>query len=213
MLNPSQIKGGWNRFQQKALDNHYIVSYGWGDGGGGSNDWMIENGRRMAVPMPGMPVVKQTMPREFFEELEERVKDDPRLPKWSGELYLEYHRGTYTAVAKNKRNNRKMELALRDAEWLCTYASKICGFEYPAKELHDLWETVLTLQFHDILPGTSIAEVYETTKKEYDALAQEANALIDERLAQLAGQGSGVTVFNTLGFQRNDVVYFQSFMV
>ena len=211
MLTPTQMKGGWQRFQQKALDNHFIVSYGFGDGGGGSTDWMIENARRMSVPLPGTPVVRQCMPRTFFEELEERVKDNPRLPKWSGELYLEYHRGTYTAMARNKRFNRKMELALRDAEFLCTYAKKISSFSYPEKELHDLWETVLTLQFHDILPGSSIKKVYDDALEMYTDAMQKVSDIRDSALAALAGTMKGdVIAFNTLSECRSDILWFDA---
>ena len=211
MLNPNQIRGGWQRFQQKALDNHFIVSYGYGDGGGGSTDWMIENARRMSVPMPGTPVVKQTMPREFFEQLEERVKDDPRLPKWSGELYLEYHRGTYTAMARNKRFNRKMELALRDAEFLCTYAHQVCGFEYPAQQLHDLWETVLTLQFHDILPGSSIKKVYDDALEMYTDAMEKVSAIKEQAMNAIAHDLTGdVIAFNSLSMVRDDVIWFDA---
>ena len=211
MLTPTQMKGGWQRFQQKGLDNHFIVSYGFGDGGGGSTDWMIENARRMAVPLPGTPVVRQCMPDTFFEELEERVKDDPALPKWSGELYLEYHRGTYTAMARNKRFNRKMELALRDVEFLCTYAHQRCGFIYPAQALHDLWETVLTLQFHDILPGSSIKKVYDDALQMYTDATAKVEAIRAEALNALAGTLAGdVVAFNSLSFARDDVIWFDA---
>ena len=211
MLTPSMMQGGWKRFQQKALDNHFIVSYGFGDGGGGSTDWMIENARRMAAPLPGTPVVRQCMPRQFFEELEERVKDNPRLPKWSGELYLEYHRGTYTAMARNKRFNRKMELALRDAEFLCAWAKQLGDFEYPAQPLHDLWETVLTLQFHDILPGSSIKKVYDDALEMYTDATEKVNALRDRAMAAIAARlGGDVIAFNTLSADRDDVVWFDA---
>ncbi|MDO4356040.1 MAG: glycoside hydrolase family 38 C-terminal domain-containing protein [Clostridia bacterium] len=211
MLNPNQMRGGWKRFQQKALDNHFIVSYGYGDGGGGSTDWMIENARRMSVPLPGTPVVHQTMPREFFEELEARVKDNPRLPKWSGELYLEYHRGTYTAMARNKRFNRKMELALRDAEFLCTYANQLCGFAYPASQLHDLWETVLTLQFHDILPGSSIKKVYDDALEMYTDAMEKVSAIKEQAMNAIAHELSGdVVAFNSLSMVRDDVIWFDA---
>ncbi|MBR2764771.1 MAG: alpha-mannosidase [Blautia sp.] len=211
MLTPTQMKGGWQRFQQKGLDNHFIVSYGFGDGGGGSTDWMIENARRMSVPLPGTPVVRQCMPDTFFEELEERVKDNPALPKWSGELYLEYHRGTYTAMARNKRFNRKMELALRDVEFLCTYAHQLCGFAYPAKELHDLWETVLTLQFHDILPGSSIKKVYDDALEMYTDATAKTEAIRADALKALAGRLAGdVVAFNSLSAERDDVIWFDA---
>ena len=211
MLTPTQIKGGWQRFQQKAVDNHFIVSYGYGDGGGGSTDWMIENARRMSVPLPGVPVVRQCMPDTFFEELEQRVCDKPNLPKWSGELYLEYHRGTYTAMARNKRFNRKMELALRDAEFLSTYAHQLTDFAYPAKELHDLWETVLTLQFHDILPGSSIKKVYDDALEMYTDAFDTVMAVRQQALQALAGRlGGDVTAFNTLSSERDDMICFDA---
>ncbi|MDO4941998.1 MAG: glycoside hydrolase family 38 C-terminal domain-containing protein [Lachnospiraceae bacterium] len=211
MLNPTQMQGGWNRFQQKALDNHFLVSYGYGDGGGGTTSWMIENARRMSVPLPGTPVVKHTFPRTFFEELEARVTDHPRLPKWSGELYLEYHRGTYTAMARNKRFNRKMELALRDAEFLCTYAGSLCGFPYPSNELHDLWETVLTLQFHDILPGSSIKKVYDDALEMYTDVETKVNAIRSKAMASIAATLNGdLLAFNTLSSARNDILYFDA---
>lgn len=211
MLSPAQIKGGWMRFQQKALDDHFLVSYGYGDGGGGSTDWMIENARRMAAPLPGTPAVRQCPPRQFFEELEARVKDNPRLPKWSGELYLEYHRGTYTAMGRNKRFNRKLELALRDAELLCAWAARDCASPYPADALHDLWETALTLQFHDILPGSSIKKVYDDALEMYtDATARTA-ALRDAALSEIAARmGGDVVAFNTLSFERDDVLRFDA---
>ena len=211
MLSPTQLQGGWQRFQQKALDDHFIVSYGFGDGGGGSTDWMIENARRMAVPLPGTPVVRQCMPRQFFEELEERVKDNPRLPKWSGELYLEYHRGTYTAMARNKRFNRKMELMLRDAEFLSAWAGALCGTPYPAAQLHDLWETVLTLQFHDILPGSSIKKVYDDALEMYTDAAAKAEAIRGGAMAAVAGLLKGdVIAFNTLSEVRDDLLWFDA---
>ena len=211
MLAPLQIKGGWQRFQQKAVDNHFIVSYGYGDGGGGSTDWMIENARRMSVPLPGLPVVRQCMPDTFFEELEKRVWDKPDLPKWSGELYLEYHRGTYTAMARNKRFNRKMELALRDAEFLCSYAHQLTGFAYPAGELHDLWETVLTLQFHDILPGSSIKKVYDDALEMYTDAVEAVEAIRRQALQALADRlGGDVAAFNTLSAERDDLICFEA---
>ena len=211
MLTPSLMQGSWQRFQQKSLDNHFLVSYGFGDGGGGSADWMIENARRMSVPLPGTPVVRQCMPRAFFEQLEERVSGNPRLPKWSGELYLEYHRGTYTAMARNKRFNRKMELALRDAEFLCSWACRACGSPYPSEALHDLWETVLTLQFHDILPGSSIKKVYDDALEMYTDAAAKVEAIRAQALDALAEKMDGeVVAFNTLSVDRNDVIWFDA---
>ena len=210
-LNPSQMAGAWQRFQQKGVDDHFLVSYGWGDGGGGSTPEMLENARRMDVPLPGIPKVSQVMPRDFFTALEKRVAGRPDLPKWSGELYLEYHRGTYTAMARNKRSNRKMELLLRDVELWRAYAQREVGLPYPAKELHEIWENVLTLQFHDILPGSSIKKVYDDSKEIYDRIMPQAQALKQEALCALARRVEGdVAVFNSLTHEREDVVFFDA---
>ena len=199
---PDAIMGGWERYQNKDINNDILVCYGHGDGGGGPTRKMLEISQRLEKGIIGIPKVRQETARTYFEELDERVSGNRRLPVWEGEFYFEYHRGTYTSMARNKRGNRKSELLMMDLELLGTLAEK-----YPREALDRLWrDTILLNQFHDILPGTSIAEVYETTKREYEDLAAEANALIDQRLAQLAGEGNGVTVFNTLGFDRDDVV-------
>lgn len=211
MLTPNEIKGGWQRFQQKGLDNHYIISYGYGDGGGGSTDWMIENSRRMQGPVAGCPAVRQTFARDFFENLEKRIMDNPALPKWSGELYLEYHRGTYTSQGKNKRNNRKIEIALRETELWAAYAEKACGIPYPQDALRQIWRQMLTLQFHDILPGSSIHKVYTDSDLIYHDLFEHLDALRIERMAALCAKLQGdIALFNSLSETRNDIVWFDA---
>ncbi len=168
MLHPDAIMGGWERYQNKEMNNDILIAYGYGDGGGGPTREMLETGRRMEKGVKGIPTVRQCGSRKYFEELEERVKDNRRLPVWTGEFYFEYHRGTYTSMARNKRSNRKSELLLSDLELLSVLAAKK-GVAYPAEQLEKMWKTVLLNQFHDILPGSSIAEVYEVTKKEYAA--------------------------------------------
>lgn len=211
MLDPTHIKGGWQRFQQKGLDNHYLVAYGYGDGGGGSTDWMIENARRMAHPVAGLPAVRQTFPSEFFRELDARVSGDARLPKWTGELYLEYHRGTYTAMARNKRSNRKLELELREVELWRERARRDCGLPYPNDVLRRVWRSALTLQFHDILPGSSIGKVYEDSAKIYAELFETLAALKAEALNALGeGLRGDLLLYNSLARERDDVVWFDA---
>ena len=211
MMKPTQVAGGWQRFQNKAIDNHFIVSYGYGDGGGGTTPWMVENARRMDVPLPNTPVVQHSHARPFFEALEKRVKDDPRLPKWSGELYLEYHRGTYTAMARNKKSNRKIELKLRDVELWCARAAKEAGFEYPAAKLHKIWEDVLTLQFHDILPGSSIKKVYDDSKIMYEQMFAQLNEIEQAAIAALSkGTAGDVLAYKSLSHERADVIWFDA---
>ena len=211
MLSPDQIAGGWQRFQQKGLDDHFLVAYGYGDGGGGPTEEMLETARRMEAPLPGTPVVQHAHARPFFEALEARVKGDPHLPKWSGELYLEYHRGTYTAMARNKRSNRKIELLLREVELWSAYAERQMGAAYPAAQLGEIWKDVLTLQFHDILPGSSIQKVYEDSAAMYARRFEELEALRDEAIRALSGAVAGdIAVFNSLSHERDDIVWFDA---
>lgn len=203
MLHPDAIMGGWMRYQNKDINNDILVSYGYGDGGGPTRE-MLETSIRMEKGIKGIPKVRQEFSRTYFEELEERVKGDRRLPVWEGEFYFEYHRGTYTSMARNKRSNRKAELGLMDLELLSVLAQ--AQVAYPAEELDRMWKKVLINQFHDILPGSAIHEVYEVTKEEYAALQKEIKALEEERLHALVGDGEGITIFNTTGHDRSDIV-------
>jgi len=205
MLHPDAIMGGWERYQNKEMNNDILISYGYGDGGGGPTRAMLETGERMEKGIKGVPKVRQAFAGQYFSELEARVKDSKRLSTWTGEFYFEYHRGTYTSMARNKRANRKSELMLMDLELISVLAQE-CGVSYPEKELESMWKTVLLNQFHDILPGSSIHEVYEVTKQEYEAIHQLGTQLLTDRITALTGSGNAVTVYNTLGFVRNDVV-------
>lgn len=204
MLHPDAIMGGWMRYQNKDINNDILVSYGYGDGGGGPTREMLETSKRMEKGIKGIPKVRQEFSRTYFEELWERVKDNRRLPVWEGEFYFEYHRGTYTSMARNKRSNRKSELGLMDLELLSVLAEE--RLAYPAEELDAMWKTVLLNQFHDILPGSSIREVYEVTKKEYEQITAQREALAKERMESLADSGDGITIFNTIGTERSDVI-------
>ena len=206
IMNPSEIAGGWKRFMQKGLDEHFIVLYGYGDGGGGPTEGMIERARRMSVPMPLTPVVKQEFARPFFEKLEERVGKDAKLPVWSGELYLEYHRGTYTSQARTKKNNRLAEIALRQAELRCLQS----GIR-DKKTLDEVWHDVLTLQFHDILPGSSIHKVYEDSDKMYaQCFDKLAGMTAKAKEVMLEEDENSLCVFNDLDFERSDLISFKS---
>lgn len=204
ILHPDAIMGGWQRYQNKEMNHDILVAFGYGDGGGGPTREMLETGRRMEKGIRGIPKVRQESSLTYFTELSKRVKDSRRLHTWTGEFYFEYHRGTYTSMARNKRSNRKSELLLMDLELLAVLAEKR-GAAYPAEDLERLWKMVLLNQFHDILPGSSIKEVYEVTKREYEQVAEEGGRLLKERKEAVAGAGDGVTVFNTLGFTRRSL--------
>jgi len=205
MLDADAVIGAWERYQNKDLNNEVLICYGYGDGGGGPTRQMLECSSRLEQGIAGIPKVVQESPVEYFERLDERVRNHKRLPVWEGELYFEYHRGTLTSMGRNKKGNRKSELAMMDLELLSLLAKKK-GISYPKETLERMWKVILLNQFHDILPGSAIHEVYEVSKKEYEELLCKAHELIGERTKALAGEGDGITVFNTLGFVRDDVV-------
>lgn len=204
MLHPDALIGGWKRYQNKDINNDILVSYGYGDGGGGPTRAMLETSDRMEHGVTGLPRVRQAFSRTYFDELRQRVEHNRRLPLWEGELYFEYHRGTYTSMARNKRSNRNAELHMMDLELLSVLASGL--LPYPADETDRLWKGILINQFHDILPGSSIHEVYEVTKKEYAAMEETIVRLEQERMAALCAPGDGLTVFNTKGFAGDEIV-------
>ena len=185
-INPSQMKGAWARYSQKYLNEEVLCSFGFGDGGGGPTKDMLENQRRLAKGLPGMPRTKMSTAKEFFHVLDKHVTDKKYLPTWVGELYLEYHRGTYTSMARNKKFNRKAEFAYQNEEMYAMLDAQTAGGAYPEKELHEGWEVILRNQFHDILPGSSIKEVYDDSKAEYEGIFAENKALTDATLAHIA---------------------------
>ena len=169
-LNPSQMKGGWARYSQKDLNDEVLCSFGFGDGGGGPSKEELENQRRMELGIPGCPRTKMSTALDFFERLDKETKGSKYLPSWVGELYLEYHRGTYTSMARNKKYNRKAELAYQDEETYAAMDELLTGNTYPKDALYDAWEVILRNQFHDILQGSSIKVVYDDSKAEYEKI-------------------------------------------
>ena len=181
MVTPHAVLGSWNKFKNKDLSRDTLISYGYGDGGGGVTRDMLELRRAMDV-IPGLPHVKSVQAGEFFRKLHENVENTDRyVHTWDGELYLEYHRGTYTSQAYNKKTNRHMENKLVQTEWLSSLAY-ILGGGYAGQELNDSWECVLLHQFHDIIPGSSIHEVYEDSRINYRAAEERADHVWEEAL-------------------------------
>ena len=207
-LSPDQIIGGWKRYSNKDLNQEYLISFGHGDGGGGPTIDMLENGTRMARGIEGCPQVKQMPSRKFFEELEQKVKSDPKLPTWQGELYLQFHRGTLTSEALVKRYNRKSEFLYHDVETLALIANKLVNHGYPAEEILENWKLILLNQFHDIIPGSSIAQVYQDAYEQYEQVmgVGEYLAAAAEKAMLAQIPGNGLVVFNTLGHMRDDIV-------
>ncbi|MEH3078337.1 MAG: glycosyl hydrolase-related protein [Quadrisphaera sp.] len=185
------------QFAEKGRANTSLLLFGYGDGGGGPTREMVETTARTRS-LEGSPRVELGHPHEFFREAEAEY---PQPPVWSGEMYLEFHRGTYTSQARTKRGNRRSEHLLREAElWATTAAVRAAetgvAYAYPHAELERIWHTVLLQQFHDILPGTSIAWVHREAEANYLRIAVELEALIADALAVLAGDGEERLAFN-----------------
>ncbi|MGH6993771.1 MAG: alpha-mannosidase, partial [Caulobacteraceae bacterium] len=179
-----------------------LYLFGFGDGGGGPTPEMIERLSRVG-DLLGVPATKIRTPEEFFERLE---RDAAKLGAVEGELYFEYHRGTYTSQAEVKRLNRRCEDALQTLEWLAATATSE-GLEAPSRgDVERLWRVLLTNQFHDILPGSSIAEVYRRAVPELHALEQEVVEVSERLMASLApGAAASPIPVNPTGHVRSEV--------
>jgi alpha-mannosidase len=206
-MNPDEVSGVWAHYRGKDLSDEILYLYGHGDGGGGPTEEMVEAAQAMR-DLPGFPHVSLGRADEFFDRLHARVWDDERLPTWSGDLYFEMHRGTYTSQARTKRGNRDGELALREAEWADAWAV-LDGAPSRQAELDDAWITVLRNQFHDILPGSSIPRVYVDAAAEHAAVRETCSAVTASALAAVLGrapEGAAPVTVNSLSWPREEVV-------
>ncbi len=197
---PKELCETWGKRVQKRGLEAFMLPFGYGDGGGGPCRDHIEYANR-AKDIEGVPKVKMASPTEFFEMME--AEGGPNHT-YVGELYFSAHRGVYTSQAAIKKGNRKGELALREAEvWGMLAGAK--GFEYPLEKMDAAWKKLLLNQFHDILPGSSIARVYVEARKDHQWIIGEAES-VKEQAQQALLKGEGVTVFNSLSFAREEVV-------
>ncbi|MGV9607555.1 alpha-mannosidase [Streptomyces sp. NPDC003631] len=188
-------------YQEKGSATRSLAPFGWGDGGGGPTREIMERARRLK-DLEGSAKVVVEHPDAFFEAAREEYPD---APVWVGELYLELHRATYTTQARTKQGNRRSEHLLREAElWATTAALHAPDWSYPYERLDRLWKTVLLHQFHDILPGSSIAWVHREAEAEYARVAAELEELTAEAVAALGG--GGPRVFNTSPYPRAEVI-------
>lgn len=199
---PKELCGVWkNRVQKRHLED-FLIPFGYGDGGGGPCRDYIEYALR-EKDLEGMPRVEMMSPLDFFDDLQ--AKGGPKNT-WDGELYFNAHRGTYTTQAAVKKNNRRSEHALHHMElWGALAAQR--GHAYNAAEAERLWKVLLLHQFHDILPGSSIARVYTEANAAHAALQKDAAALYTAaRRALLTPDENAVTVFNGQGFAREEII-------
>ncbi len=195
-VTPAELAHGTSAFKEAGPASRSLLLYGYGDGGGGPTREMVERAHRVA-DLEGMPQVRLETPAEFFTAAQEEYAD---APVWSGEMYLEYHRGVYTSQIAMKQGNRRTEHLLREAELWCTLATVRTGAAYPYDELQRLWRETLLLQFHDILPGSSIAWVHREARERYAGLADALETLIGAAVDALAGTGSSPVTFNASPF-------------
>lgn len=174
------------QYAEKGRANSSIALFGYGDGGGGPTREMIAAADR-ARSLDGSPKVELGTPEDFFARAKAEYEHPP---VWSGELYLELHRGTYTSQARTKQGNRRSEHLLREAELWATTAAVRAGVPYPYEELESAWQTVLLQQFHDILPGSSIAWVHREAERNYAEVAERVGGLVERALGALGGAPS-----------------------
>ncbi len=194
-----ELRNSGRLYRDNYRSRHGYLLFGHGDGGGGPTKSMLERLRRVR-DLQGVPRTAQRTPTEFFDLLEKDCSDWVRKV---GELYFEYHRGTYTTQAATKRGNRRSEQLMHELEFLYAMGSTDA---YPREKINSLWETVLINQFHDILPGSSIDLVYQDAEKDYARIAAEGGKLRDAALSTLAGDGQELRVINTTPFARREVV-------
>ncbi len=229
--NPEQFLIGWDNYEQKAAYDELLFPFGFGDGGGGPTEEMLEFAQR-AASFPGLPACRQGGGEAYFDDVRRVVGQDdygsgvrcqeagptertltpdsrdlsPALPTWVGELYLETHRGTYTTHGEIKRANRKNELALREAE-IAGFMAEASGVKVDLSPLDAAWENLLLLQFHDILPGSSIGEVYREAALDHARTAGAARDVRDaawRRVAERVGASGDIVAFNSLSWRRSD---------
>ncbi len=208
---PATIQGTWDNYKNKDLNKDVLAAYGFGDGGGGVNREMLERKRRIQN-IPTLPNLIDSNVSQYAERLQKNIKDENNqgyLHVWDDELYLEMHRGTYTSQAFIKKYNRLLELKCRNVEMLQAFASVQNNdwSLYHHATMHEVWKIVLRNQFHDIIPGSSIREVYQDSKEEYVHALNLMEELRHQSCSKIVQQKErGIAVFNSSSWSRSGLV-------
>lgn len=195
-------------YHDKGVSEYALLAFGIGDGGGGPGEEHLERLARIKN-LAGLCPVTQGPVAQFFPQWAEQAD---RFPTWVGELYLERHQGTLTTNARNKRYNRKMELALRELEWTSALLGVLDNVPYPQDLLDQTWREVLLYQFHDILPGSSIKRVYDESVARYQTMLQQVEEKTTQNNARLSAMidtstfRRPVVVYNSLSWTRSEWV-------
>ncbi|MCT7378055.1 alpha-mannosidase [Chelativorans salis] len=182
-IGPRAALETWRNFRGKHDHPESLIAFGFGDGGGGPTQEMLDRARQLAG-FPAVPALRQVRVGEWFEDVRQKIAERPDLPVWVGEMYLELHRGTLTTQGRTKFLHRRAERALITAETLSSMAT-LLG-EPAAASLEEHWRVLLRNQFHDILPGSSIREVYELAEAELSSVVAAGKEKIDAHLAAIA---------------------------
>jgi alpha-mannosidase len=202
-IDPYELSKVTRSFKDHGWSRHSLLIYGHGDGGGGPTREMLER-LRFSADTDGIVRQRTGSPAQFFAEVDGEIAatSSVDLPRWRGELYFEMHRGTYTSQAKTKAGNRAAENLLREAEWLCVMAAGVDPEGgYPSERLERLWKDVLILQFHDILPGSSIAWVHQQAEGEFGRIRDELTQIIEGAVSRLTVPSEGTVWFNPAPFE------------
>ncbi len=195
-LSGAELAHAERNFKEKGTAGSSLVPFGWGDGGGGPTREMLAAASRLRS-LDGSPTVEIDSPEAFFERAEAEYGEPP---VWVGELYLELHRGSLTSQHRTKQGNRRNENLLLEAELWAATAAVRAGASYPYREIEAAWQTVLLHQFHDILPGTSIAWVHQEVEEANADVERTLERIIAAALAALSGPGERELVANARSF-------------
>lgn len=193
---PDQIQKNWDAFQDKETGTETLQMFGYGDGGSGVTEEMIELMHRFNK-LSVMPETRHVTAHEF---LADNFTDETKLAKWDGELYLEMHRGTFTTKSEIKRYNRMLEYKFRNAE-IVSVCRMLHGEVYPAEKIRTLYKKLLINQFHDIIPGSHITPVNRDAIADYEEIDRELDLIINE---------GGKQYFNTLNSDRTALTFIES---
>lgn len=212
-MTPKFIHDIHEKHQDKSFVASPLTTFGYGDGGGGPTEDQIKYYERMKNGLPGLPAIRMTSPSEYFDKAEkefeasvEALRDEPR---WVGELYLEFHRGTFTSIAMIKKLNRRAEFLCHNLELSAVTAMKMLGTEYPEGVLDEMWHTLLINQFHDIIPGSSIKDVYKDAREEFESFFAKGNKALDstvETLMSCVNTSAEALVYNPNPYKLSGVV-------
>lgn len=212
-IRPDAVLGTHKRYTLKEYNNETLLTFGYGDGGGGPTADMLEQQKRLSRGLPGIPRTEIKFAAEHLENVRsnfEKASEQLRhIPHWTGELYLEFHRGTYTSIAKNKKNNRISELLYQKAEAAGVFDKLLSGAGYDRDVYSKGWRGIIINQFHDIIPGSSILDVYEQCDKDYAKIISDGTNIFNRSIASIMANvntAGGTFVYNPNSFQVSDAV-------